>query len=139
MTVRTSSNHSLANRCGHAPCAQRPDCCDPRPRAAGRERQRAQACYRPSQMLSSGDEHIGTANLEGYSLQELGPEALEAVECHLLLCAACRDRLAEIQPFNTVHSTQNGPFYLRITQLRDGSFAARYWGCQIGGESRHGN
>ena len=95
------------------------------------------ACYRPLQMLGSGDEHIGAATLEGYSLRELGPEALEAVECHLLICAACRDGLAGIEPFNTVHSTQDGPFYLRVTQLRDGSFAARYWGCQIDGGSRH--
>ena len=88
-------------------------------------------------MLSSGEEHIGAATLEGYSLQELGPEALEAVECHLLICAACRDQLAGIEPFNTVHSTRNGPFYSRITQLRDGSFAARHWGCQINGGSRY--
>jgi hypothetical protein len=88
-------------------------------------------------MLSSGEEHIGAATLEGYSLQEFGPEAPEAVECHLLICAACRDRLAGIEPFNTVHSTRNGPFYSRITQLRDGSFAARHWGCQINGGSRY--
>ena len=88
-------------------------------------------------MHGSGEEHIGAATLEGYSLQELGPEALEAVECHLLICAACRDQLVGIEPFNTVHSTRNGPFYSRITQLRDGSFAARHWGCQINGGSRH--
>jgi hypothetical protein len=88
-------------------------------------------------MHSSGEEHLGAATLEGHSLQKLGPEALEAVECHLLLCAACRDRLVGIEPFNTVHSTQNGLLYLRITQLRDGSFASRYWGCQIDGGSRH--
>jgi hypothetical protein len=88
-------------------------------------------------MLGSGDEHIGAATLEGYSLRELGPEALEAVECHLLICAACRDGLAGIEPFNTVHSTQDGLFYSRVTQLRDGSCAARHWGCQIHGGSRY--
>jgi len=76
--------------------------------------------------------------LERYSLGEFGPAALEAVvECHLLICAACRDRLAEIEPFKTVHDTQDGPFYSRITQLRDGSFAAHHWGCQIDGGSRY--
>jgi len=88
-------------------------------------------------MLSSGEEHIGAATLEGYSLRELGPAALEAVECHLLICADCRDRIAAIEPFNTVHSTQDGLFYSRVTQLRDGSFAARHWGCQIHGGSRY--
>ena len=84
-----------------------------------------------------GEEHIGAATLERYSLQELGPEALEAAECHLLICAACRERLAGIEPFNTIHYTPDGPFYSRITQLRDGSFAARHWGCQIEGGGRY--
>jgi hypothetical protein len=42
-----------------------------------------------------------------------------------------------IEPFNTVHYTQDGPFYSRITRLRDGSFAARHWGCQIDGGGRY--
>src|ERR1035438_2534470 len=84
------------------------------------------------------EEHIGAATLERYSLGEFGPAALEAVvEGHLLICAACRDRLAAIEPFNTVHSTPDGPFYSRITQLRDGSFAARHWGRQIDGGRRY--
>src|ERR1017187_3492462 len=103
-------------------------------RWAGWERQPpTQACYRPFQMHGSIEEHIGAANLEGYSLQELGPEALEAAESHLLICAACQKRLAGIEPFNTIHYTPDGPFYSRITQLRDGSFRARHWGCQIDG------
>ena len=57
-------------------------------RWVGRERQPpTQACYRPFQMHGSVEEHIGTAALEGYSLQELGPEALEAADGHLLICA----------------------------------------------------
>jgi hypothetical protein len=83
------------------------------------------------------EEHIAAATLEDYSLQELGPEALEAAECHLLICAACQKRLVGIEPFNTVHYTQDGPFYSRITRLRDGSFAARHWGCQIDGGGRY--
>ena len=103
-------------------------------RRVGRERQPpTQACYRPLQMHGSVEEHIGAATLEGYSLQELGREALDTAECHLLICATCRNRLAGIEPFNTVHYTKDGPFYSRITQLRDGSFAARHWGCQIDG------
>ena len=77
-----------------------------------------QACYRPLQMHGSVGEHIGAVTLEGYSLQELGPEVLEAADGHLLICAVCRDRLAEIEPFNTVHYTKDGPFYLRVTHLR---------------------
>ena len=89
-------------------------------------------------MHGSIDEHIGAATLERYSLGELGPAALEAVvECHLLVCAACRGRLAVIEPFNTVHYTQDGPVYSRITQLWDGSFAARHWGRQMDGGSRY--
>jgi hypothetical protein len=84
-------------------------------------------------MQGSIEEHIGAAALEGYSLQELGPEALEAADCHLLICAACRNRLAGIEPFNTIHYTQDGPFHSRITQLRDDSFTARHAGCQIDG------
>src|ERR1039458_3383582 len=83
----------------------------------------SRTCYRPFQMHGSVGEHIGAATLEDYSLQELGPEAVEGVESHLLICAACRNRLAGIEPFNTVHFTQDGPFYLRVTHLRDGSFA----------------
>src|ERR1017187_3662756 len=80
-------------------------------RWAGWERQPpTQACYRPFQMRGSIEEHIGAATLEGYSLQELGPEALEATECHLLICAACQKRLAGIEPFNTIHYTRGGPF-----------------------------
>src|ERR1017187_8603063 len=107
---------------------------------AGLERQPpTQACYRPFQMRGSVGEHIGAATLEDYSLQELGPEALEGVESHLLICAACRNRLAGIEPFNTVHFTQDGPFYLRVTHLRDGSFAARHWGGQIDGGGYDGD
>jgi hypothetical protein len=84
-------------------------------------------------MNGSGEEHIGAAALENYSLQELDEEALEAAERHLLECTRCRDRLAGIEPFNTVHYTQDGPFYSRVTQLRDGSFRACHWGCQIDG------
>jgi len=88
-------------------------------------------------MHGSVEEHIGAATLQGYSLQELGPEALEAAECHLLVCSRCRNRLAGIEPFNAVHYTQDGPFYSRITKSRDGSFCARHWGCQIDGGCRH--
>jgi hypothetical protein len=89
-------------------------------------------------MHGSIDEHIGAATLERYSLGEFGPAALEAVvECHLLVCVACRDRLAGIEPFNTVHSTQDGPVYSRITQMQDGSFSARQWGRQLEGGGRY--
>jgi hypothetical protein len=89
-------------------------------------------------MHGSSEEHIGAVTLERYSLGEFGPAALEAmVECHLLICAACGDRLAGIEPFSTVHYTQDGPVYSRITQLRDGSFAARHWGRQMDGGSRY--
>ena len=106
-------------------------------RPVGRERQPpTQACYRPLQMHGSVEEHIGAATLEDYSLQELGPEALETAECHILICAACQKRLAGIEPLNTVHYTQDGPFYSRVTRLRDGSFCAHHWGCQIDGGRR---
>jgi hypothetical protein len=88
-------------------------------------------------MHGSVEEHIGAATLEDYSLQELGPEALETAECHLQICAACQKRLAGIEPFNAVHYTQDGPFYSRVSQLRDGSFAARHWGCEIDGGARY--
>jgi len=84
-------------------------------------------------MKRSVTEHIRAATLEGYSLRELATEGMEAAECHLLICAACRERLVGIEPFNTVHYTQDGPFYSRITRLREGSFYARHWGCQIDG------
>ncbi|MGD0668735.1 MAG: hypothetical protein ABSB23_14335 [Bryobacteraceae bacterium] len=87
-------------------------------------------------MHGSIDEHIGAATLERYSLGQFGPAVLEAVvESHLLICAACRDRLAGIEPFNTVHFTEDGPIYSRITQMQNGSFSARHWGRQIDGGS----
>ena len=70
-------------------------------------------------------------------MQELGPEGLEAAEGHLLICALCRNRLAGIEPFNTIHYTADGPFYSRVTKLRNGSFEARHWGCQIDGGGRY--
>ena len=89
-------------------------------------------------MHGSIEEHIGAATLERYSMGEFGPAALEAVvEDHLLICAACCDRLGGIEPFSTVHCTQDGPFYSRISQLRDDTFAARHCGCQIDGGSRY--
>lgn len=97
----------------------------------------AQACYRRFQMQPSESKHIGAATLEKYSLQKLDLEAGERVECHLPVCGACRAQLAEIEPFSTIHNTQDGPFYSRVTQLRNGSFFARHWGCQIDGGGRH--
>jgi hypothetical protein len=89
------------------------------------------------QMRGSIEEPVGAATLEDYSLQKPGPEALEAVEAHLLVCAVCRDWLAGIEPFNSIHYTEDGPFYSRITLLRDGSLWAHHWGCQIKGGDRY--
>ena len=88
-------------------------------------------------MQRPDDEHVGPATLEDYSLQNLGPEALEAAECHILICACCRGRLAEIEPFSYIHYTPAGPFYSRITRLRNGLFWAHHWGCQVDGRSRY--
>ena len=88
-------------------------------------------------MHGSVEEHLSICTLEEYSLQSLTPEAIETAECHLLVCSDCRNRLTEIEPFNTVHSTQDGPFYSRITLLRNGLFFARHWGCQIDGGGRY--
>jgi hypothetical protein len=82
-------------------------------------------------MRGSIEEHIEAAVLEQYSLQVSYPEALEALERHLRICAACRDRLKRIEPFNMIHCTPDGPFYSRITQLKDGYFSAHHWGCQV--------
>jgi len=80
-----------------------------------------------------GDEHLDAAALEAYSLQRLDTLAIHGAECHLLVCADCCDRLKGIEPFSTIHYTQDGPFYSRVTQLRDGSFWAHNWGYQIHG------
>jgi len=85
------------------------------------------------QMSGPVGEHIGITTIECYSLEQLGSDDREAVERHLRICAGCRDRLVGVEPFNTIHYTPEGPFYSRITQLRDGSFHARHWGCQIDG------
>lgn len=87
-------------------------------------------------MQGSVEEHIGAVTLEGYSLRELGSAAQEAVDGHLLICDSCRARLTKIEPFNTIHVTQDGLFYSRVTHLRDGSFAAHHWGRQFDGGSR---
>ena len=88
-------------------------------------------------MHGSIEEHIETATLEDYSLRRLGPEAVGAVEGHLLVCARCRDWLAGIEPFNSIHYTEDGPFYSRITLLQDGSLWAHHWGCEIDGGGRY--
>ena len=109
--------------CGRGPC--------------GNRRRPPKARYRSLWMHGSIEEHVGAATLERYSLGEFGPAALEAVvESHLLICAACRDRLAAIEPFNKVHFTLDGPIYSRITQIQDRSFAARHWGRQMEGGRR---
>ena len=115
-----------------------------RPSVESRSEPRPRGCYSLSvlsspQMSCSAKEHIGPTALERYSLEDLGTDDLETVECHLLICVACRDRLEGIEPLNTIHYTLEGPFYSRITQLRDGSFRARHWGCQIdGGDNYRG-
>jgi hypothetical protein len=86
--------------------------------------------------MAGSSDHVAAATLEAYSLQDLTVEAVETVENHLLVCETCRTRLAGIEPFNTVHYTQDGPFYSRVTRLRNGVFAARHWGCQIDGGRR---
>ena len=78
-----------------------------------------------------GEEHIRAATLEQYSLQMSGPTALDAVEYHLEICAACRDRLERIEPFNMIHFTPEGHFHSRITQMQDAHYWAHYWNCQI--------
>ena len=88
-------------------------------------------------MQGSVEKHIDAATLEQYSLRKLGPEAQKVAECHLLICPPCCERLAGIEPFNIVHYTEEGLFYSRITHLRDGSFCARHWGCQIDGGSSY--
>ena len=82
------------------------------------------------------EEHIEAATLENYSLQVSSREALEDVECHLQVCAVCRERLQEIEPFNMAHFIQDGLIYSRITQLQDGHFWAQHWGCEIQGGVR---
>ena len=82
-------------------------------------------------MHGSFEEHIGAATLEQYSLQVSLPEAEEAVECHLQICAACRDRLERIEPFNMIHFTPSGLLRSRVTRLHGGSFWAHHWDCQV--------
>ena len=77
--------------------------------------------------------HLAAATLEDYSLHNLTPKELEAAEHHLLICPTCCERLAGIEPFNVVHCTEEGLFYSRVTRLRNGSFVARHWGCQMDG------
>jgi hypothetical protein len=85
----------------------------------------------PSDRMAHSKEHIGAATLEQYSLQVSLLEAREAVECHLQICPACRDRLEGIELFNMTHYTPDGLFCSRVTQLQDGSFWAHHWGCQV--------
>jgi hypothetical protein len=83
------------------------------------------------------EEHIDAETLEGYSLGKLDSKTLEASECHLLICNLCRERIVDIEPFNSVHYTADGLFYSRVTVLRDGSLWAHHWGCQIDGGRHH--
>jgi len=77
--------------------------------------------------------HKSEEGLESYSLGRLAPSHVAALEEHLLICERCRAKLADIEPFNVVHYTSDGPFYFRITRLRTGTFFARHWGRNLEG------
>jgi predicted anti-sigma-YlaC factor YlaD len=49
--------------------------------------------------LPTNNRHAAEADLEGYSMQTLSPEASARVEAHLLICATCRARLVEADTY----------------------------------------
>ena len=79
------------------------------------------------------DQHQTAEDLENYSLGRLATSRLCGLECHLLICQPCRERLNAIEPYNFIHYTREGPFYSRVTMLRTGALFARHWGRGLEG------
>jgi hypothetical protein len=92
------------------------------------------AVYDLTTMMSSQghiDDHQSGEDLENYSLGRLAASRMPEVEQHLLVCEQCRTKLSDIEPYNSVHYTRDGPFYSRVTKLRTGALFARYWGRSL--------
>lgn len=81
----------------------------------------------------AAQEHLSAADLESYSLGRLDTSRVDGIEEHLFVCAACTERLVAIEPYNYVHYSKSGPFYSRITRLRNGRFFARHWASGLEG------
>jgi hypothetical protein len=77
--------------------------------------------------------HPSAEDLENYSLGRLPASRISGFEEHLFICQRCRSRLNAIEPYNFVHYTNDGPFYSRITGLRNRKFLARHWGRSLEG------
>jgi hypothetical protein len=84
------------------------------------------------------DDHQSSEDLEDYSLGRLASSRTPALEQHLLICPQCRTDLTDIEPYNFVHYTREGPFYSRVTKLRTGKLFARHWSrsLELGKEFR---
>jgi hypothetical protein len=78
-------------------------------------------------------DHWSAETLEEYSLGKLDSSQAALLEEHLLICHQCIAELADIEGFNFIHYTPEGPFYSRVTRLRNGIFFARHWGCELEG------
>ena len=55
------------------------------------------------------------------------------------MCDRCRRRLVVIEPMNTIHCTESGPFYSRITMLNSQTYWGHHWGCDIEGGNTFGS
>jgi hypothetical protein len=84
-------------------------------------------------MRRPAEPHRSPEELEDYSLGRLDAPQTAALEEHLLICPECTRKLVGIEPYNFVHYTPEGPFYSRITSLRNGAFFARHWGRNLQG------
>jgi hypothetical protein len=49
--------------------------------------------------LPTNNQHVGEADLEGYSMRALSPEASARTEEHFLICGSCRGRLVEADDY----------------------------------------
>ena len=84
-------------------------------------------------MRTAAPDHTPDEELEAYSLDTLGENSLAETEEHLLVCDFCRARLAQIEPFNYIHFTEEGLVYIRVTRLATGEVSARHWGRDLYG------
>jgi hypothetical protein len=84
-------------------------------------------------MQGPEEDHRSIEDLERYSLRQIDATRTAGLEEHLLICPLCIQKLTQIEPYNFVHHTRQGPFYSRVTRLRTGAFFARHWGRNLEG------
>lgn len=100
-------------------------------------------------MDNPSDRHPDEETLESYAMGKVRGAALARTEEHLLVCADCQDRLADLDGFlaamreaaiglldslSHTHATSDGPVQLLATRLPRQQWLARFQGQELEGQ-----